>query len=100
MRQHRNLGAPTAAAAAAIELGTPLLWFIAAATIGAIVVLFRASLQRGRDSFYATAGAACLLTLLLLGFINAGLLGMGTAMITAAAVGLAFAQSRSRSVHR
>ena len=43
--------APTAAAAAAIELGTPLLWFIVAATIGAIVVLFRASLQRGRDFF-------------------------------------------------
>ena len=92
--------APTAAAAAAIELGTPLLWFIAAATIGAIVMLFRASLQRGRDSFYATAGAASLLTLLFLGFINAGLLGMATAMITAATVGLAFAQSRSRSVHR
>ena len=95
----RSAGAPTAAAAAAIELGTPLLWFIAAATICAIVVLFRASLQRGRDLFYANAGAACLLVLLLLGFINAGLLGMGTAMITAAAVGLAFAQCTSRSVH-
>ena len=94
----QSAGAPTAAAAAAIELGTPLLWFIAAATISAIVVLFRSSLQRGRDSFYANAGVACLLTLLLLGFINAGLLGMGTAMITAAAVGLAFAQSRSRSL--
>ena len=92
--------APTAAAAAAIELGTPLLWFIAAATIGAIVILLRASLQRGRDSFYATAGAASLLTLLFLGFINAGLLGMATAMITATTVGLAFGQSRSRSVHR
>jgi hypothetical protein len=41
-----------------------------------------------------------LLTLLFLGFINAGLLGMATAMITAATVGLAFAQSRSRSIHR
>jgi hypothetical protein len=94
----QSAGAPTAAAAAAIELGTPLLWFIAGATISAIVVLFRASLQRGRDSFYANAGAACLLVLLLLGFINAGLLGMGIAMIAAVTVGLAFAQSRSRSV--
>ena len=92
--------APTAAAAATIELGSPLLWFIIIATIGAIVVLFRAALQRGRDSFYPTAGAAALLTLLLLSFMNAGLLGMATAMITAATVGLAFAQSKSRSVHR
>jgi hypothetical protein len=92
--------APTAAAAATIELGSPLVWFIIIATIGAIVVLFRAALQRGRDSFYPTAGAAALLTILLLSFMNAGLLGMATAMITAATVGLAFAQSKSRSVHR
>jgi len=93
-------GAPTVAAAAAIELGSPLLWFILITTIGAIVVLFRAALQRGRDSFYPTAGASCLLTLLFLGFMNVGLLGMAAAIIAAATVGLAFAQSKSRSVHR
>jgi hypothetical protein len=91
---------PTAVAAATIELGSPLVWFIIVATIGACVVLFRAALQRGRDSFYPAAGAAALLTLLFLSFMNAGLLGMATAMITAATVGLAFAQSKSRSVHR
>jgi hypothetical protein len=93
-------GAPTVAAAAAIELGSPLLWFIVVTTIGAIVVLFRAALQRGRDSFYPTAGAACLLTLLFLGFVNVGLLGMASAIVAAATVGLAFAQSKSRSVNR
>jgi hypothetical protein len=93
-------GAPTVAAATAVELGSPLLWFILVTTIGAIVVLFRAALQRGRDSFYPTAGAGCLLTLLFLGFVNAGLLGMAAAIIAAATVGLAFAQSKSRSVHR
>ncbi len=91
--------APTTAAAAAIELGLPLLWFIVLATLGAIVVLFRAALLRGRDSFYSTAGAASLLTLLFLCLINAGLLGTAAAMITAATAGLAFAQSKSRSVH-
>jgi hypothetical protein len=92
--------APSAAAAATIELGSPVMWFIVIATIGATTVLFRAALQRGRDSFYPAAGAAALLTLLFLSFMNAGLLGMATAMVTAATVGLAFAQSKSRSVHR
>jgi hypothetical protein len=92
--------APTAAAAATIELGGPLVWLIIVATIVAFVVLFRAGLQRGRDSFYPTAGAAVLLTLLFLSFMNAGLLGLATAMITAATLGLAFAQSKSRSVHQ
>ena len=46
-----GLAAPTAAAGMAIELGWPMLCFITAALIGAIVVLLRASLQRGRDFF-------------------------------------------------
>jgi hypothetical protein len=93
-------GPPTFAAATAIELGSPLLWFILIATISAIVVLFRAALQRGRDSFYPAAGASCLLTLLLLAFMNAGLLGMAEAIIAAAVFGLGLAQSKSRSVKR
>jgi hypothetical protein len=94
------VGPPTVAAAIAIELGSPALWFMIVATIVAIVVLFRAAMQRGRDSFYPAAGASCLLTLLLLAFVNSGLLGMAEAIIAAATVGLAFAQSKSRSVHR
>jgi hypothetical protein len=95
-----TVGPPTVAAATAIELGSPALWFVMATTIAAIVVLFRAAMQRGRDSFYPTAGASCLLTLLLLAFVSSGLLGMAEAIIAAATVGLAFAQSKSRSVHR
>jgi hypothetical protein len=94
------IGPPTVAAATAIELGSPALWFVMVTTIVAIVVLFRAAMQRGRDSFYATAGASCLLTLLPLAFVNSGLLGMAEAIIGAATVGLAFAQSKSRTVHR
>ena len=94
------VGPPTVAAATAIELGSPALWFVMVATMAAIVVLFRAAMQRGRNSFYPTAGASCLLTLLLLAFVNSGLLGMAEAIIAAATVGLAFAQSKSRSVHR
>jgi hypothetical protein len=89
---------PTTAAAVAIELGRPMLWFVVAVTACSIVILLRSSLQRGRDSFYPAAGAACLITLLFLGFMDAGILGTSAATIAAAMLGLAFAQSKSRSV--
>lgn len=90
--------APTAAAAIAIELGRPMLWLIVATMVCSIFIVLRASLRRGRDSFYAMAGASCLVTLLLLSFMNAGALGSAAAMIAAATLGLAFAQSKSRTV--
>jgi hypothetical protein len=90
--------APTTAAATAIELGRPMLWLIVATMAGAIYVLLRASLRRGRDSFYPAAGASCLITLLFLSFMNAGVLGSAAAMIAAATLGLAFAQSKSRTI--
>jgi hypothetical protein len=90
--------APTAAAAIAIELGRPMLWLIVATMAGSIYVLLRASLRRGRDSFYPMAGAGCLITLLFLCFMNAGVLGSAAAIIAAATLGLAIAQSNSRTV--
>ena len=96
--QVAHFTAPTAAAAVGIELGRPILLIIVATMIGAIVILFRASLRRGRDSFYPAAGASCLITLLFLCFMNAGALGTAPAMIAVATLGLAFAQSKSRPV--
>jgi hypothetical protein len=90
--------APNAAAAIAIELGRPMLWLIVATMAGSIYVLLRASLRRGRDSFYPTAGASCLITLSLLSFMNVEVLGSAAAMIAASTLGLAFAQSKSRTV--
>jgi hypothetical protein len=90
--------APTAAAAIAIELGRPMLWLIVATMAYWIFVLLRASLRRGRDSFYPMSGASCLITLLLLSFMNAGVLGSAAAMIAAATLGLAVAQSKSRTI--
>ncbi len=92
--------APTAAAAIAIELGRPMLWLMAAAAVVAIVILLRASLRRGRNSFYSAMGGSCLVTLLLLAFINAGLLTIGAGLVAAAALGLALAQSKSRNARR
>jgi hypothetical protein len=92
--------APTAAAGVAIELGLPVLWLIVVVSIGAGVLLFRAALQRGRDSFYPAAGTSCLVTLLFLCFINAGLLAVAPAIIAAATFGLALAQSKSRTLQQ
>jgi hypothetical protein len=92
--------APTAAAAIAIELGRPMLWLIAAAAGAAIFFLLRAALRRGRDSFYPAAGGGCLLSFLFLCFVNTGLLGTPAAILAAATVGLALAQSKSRTAHQ
>ena len=92
-----NSLAATAAAAVAIELGKPMFWLIAAATAGSIVILLRASLRRGRDSFYPAMAGSCLIALLLLSFINPGLLGTATSLIAAAVIGLGIAQSKSRT---
>ena len=90
--------AATAAAAFAIELGYPMLWLIVVATGYGIVTLLRAAFRRRRDLFYPAMAASCLIALLLLAFINAGLLGAATSLAAAAAVGLGFAQSKSRTV--
>ena len=89
--------AATAAAAFAIELGKPMFWLITMATAGSIFILLRVSLQRGRDSFYPAMGGSCLITLLLLSFNNAGLFGTTSSSIAAAVIGLAIAQSKSRT---
>jgi hypothetical protein len=89
--------AATAAAAFAIELGKPMFWLITVATAGSIFILLRASLQRGRDSFYPAMGGGCLIALLLLSFNNAGLFGTASSSIAAAVIGLAIAQSKSRT---
>ncbi len=86
--------APTAAAALSIELGRAMFWLIVAVIMGAVMTQLRASLLRGRDSFYPAAGAGCLLTLSLLAFMNAGILGTATAVIAAAVLGLALRKAR------
>lgn len=90
--------APTTAAIVAIELGRPMMWLIAAGIVAVIWFLLRASLRRGRDSFYPAMGAACLVMLLLASFINRGLLGHAPGLIAGAVLGVAIAQSKTRSL--
>ena len=86
----------TTAATCAIELGRPMLWLFVLATVGLVLVFLRAALQRRRDSFYPAMGGGCLVSLLLLAFINVGLLGNAAGLIASVILGLAFAQSKSR----
>ena len=89
----------TTAAALAIELGKPMLWLIVAGTAGFIVFFLWASSRRWRDSFYSAMAASSLLTLALLAFSDAGLLGTSTGLIVAAILGLGVAQTESRTAH-
>jgi len=92
-----DLEAATAAAQFSIEMGRPTLWLaIMVAGIGAFVFL-RGAAERGRDSFYAAAGAACLMTLTILSFVNVGMFGSAPLSIVSVILGLALAQVRSRS---
>jgi hypothetical protein len=88
---------PTAAATIAIEMGRPFLWTcVLVALIGAST-LFRRALLRGRDYVYSSAGAGCIIALLILLFANDGILGLTASLMISVVCGLAFAQSKSAS---
>lgn len=88
--------APTAAAGITVEMGRAFFWLILAAVISIISMLLRGALRRQRDSSYATAGASCIVTITLLSFGNSALFSTSVAIIAAAAMGIAIAQSKSR----
>jgi hypothetical protein len=89
--------APTTAATVAIELGRPALWIILVMVFRLLIQLLRGALQRGRDSFYPTAGASCLVLFVFEAFCDASILERSTIIISATILGLAFAQSVSRT---
>jgi hypothetical protein len=93
-----DLQPPTAAAEIAVEWGRPLLWAAAIAAVVLAAMLVRAAMTRGRDSFYAAAGASTAVALLILAFGNPGLFGTCVLIMVATVLGLAIAQSRSMTV--
>jgi len=101
---YRNIGDPpmpqpaNAVTGILVELGRPMTALIGIVTCIAIIVLLRAALRRGRDSFYPAAGAACLFGVFLLSFVNGGILATGPAVLMAGILGLAFGQSKSRTI--
>jgi Co/Zn/Cd efflux system component len=89
-------GAVTAAAKLSIEMGRAALWAAVIAAAIAVAALLRASAQRGRDSFYAAAAASCLISLIVLAFVNVSLFGATLPVLAVVILGLGIAQSQGR----
>jgi hypothetical protein len=92
-----SLEIPTAAATIAIEMGQPFLWACVIVFLVGASMLFRRALLRGRDYVYSSAGAACIIALLISMFSNDGILGLTASLMISVLCGLAFAQSKSGS---
>jgi len=92
-----SLGIPTAAATMAIEMGQPFLWTCVVVVLIGASTLFRRALQRGRDYVYSSAGAGCMIALLISSFANNGILRLTASLMISIVCGLAFAQSKSAS---
>jgi hypothetical protein len=89
--------AVTAAAKLSIEMGRAALWAAVIAAALAVVALLRASVLRGRDSFYPAAAASCLVSLIVLAFIHVSLFGATLPVLAVIILGLGIAQSQGRS---
>jgi hypothetical protein len=88
---------PTTAASIAIEWGGSALVIAIAMTIQLTISLLLGALARGRDSFFAAAGAACAVMLLGEAFCDASLLQSAVALTGEIVIGLGLAQSVSRA---
>jgi hypothetical protein len=92
--------APTTAAAITIEMGRAALWIFVVLGLILACLLFLGALKRGRDSFYASAAAGCVVALVAQSFVNAGLLLPELGILAACVLGIGVTQSMSRSLHR
>jgi hypothetical protein len=61
-----------------------------------LVLLFRGALSRGRDSFYAAAAAACLVTAFCEAFCDASFTNITVQIIAAVTIGLGLSQTTGR----
>lgn len=99
-----DAGAVLAAPSAATSVFAGMGWIGLAATIAvsliALVRLFFGALQRGRDSFFPAAAAACVLFALVQSFAEPGLLHPAAILCLSVIVGLGLSQSVSQSSSR
>ncbi len=92
----RALSVPTAAIMA-IEMGRPAFWVNVVLSAGLFVLLLRGALKRGRDSFFPAAATAGVLLLFFEAFCDASVLNFAVDIVAATGIGLAIAQSESRT---
>jgi hypothetical protein len=83
---------PSTISGFAVELGLPMTLFVIALAAWLTVILYRASLSRGRDSFYAAAAAAGVVIILGEAFCDSSLLNASVAVLGDALIGLGLAQ--------
>lgn len=95
-----TLTAPSAATAVFAGMGWIGLAGAMAVSLIALVRLFFGALQRGRDSFFPAATAACVLFALVQSFAGPGLLRPAAILCLAVIVGLGLSQSVSQSSSR
>jgi hypothetical protein len=90
--------APTTAAQVSTELGRLGLWAIIIVMLLLIAIFIRGAFNRGRDSFYAMAGAGCGITALVGAFVDGGLTSTALSILLGSVFGLALAQTISRDL--
>jgi hypothetical protein len=90
---------PTSAARIAVEFGQASLWIMLGSIMALIILCARGGFDRGRDFYYPLAGAGCGVTALVSAFCNSGMDNTAVAILLASTLGLALAQSASRSRH-
>ncbi|WIW47810.1 hypothetical protein ML401_06760 [Bradyrhizobium sp. 62B] len=94
------LAAPSTATAIFAGMGAIGLALAVLAALIALVRLFFGALQRGRDSFFPAAAAACVLFALVQSFAGPGLLRPAAILCLAVIVGLGLSQSVGQSGSR
>lgn len=100
---YRDFGAapasapPSTAIFVAVEWGFSGLAALAALTLLVYAALFMGAVRRGRDSFYASAAAAGILTLLCGAFCDSGLLLLATQITAGVMIGLGLSQTEGRT---
>ncbi|MCK1396170.1 hypothetical protein [Bradyrhizobium sp. 1] len=90
-------GAPTTALSIAVEWGWPAFAILAVLALHLFVFLFGGAIRRGRDSVFASAGAASVLIVAAETFCDASLLAPEVQVIAAVIVGLGLSQSVGRT---
>lgn len=78
-----------------IEWGYVGTFLIAGLLLQLLIVLLRGALSRGRDSFYASGAAACLLAIALQTFCDASLAEISVQVLSAITIGLGLSQTVS-----
>ena len=92
-----NVRPATFAGQIAVELGRPALWVIAGLGCILIAIFARGAFSRGRDCFYALAGAGVTVVMVLDCFSDATLASSAVSVLVAVTLGLGFGQSVGRT---